>query len=596
MPAVYGLWRAAGSSAIGLPPRAGATARRLWQDPGPVAEESQAAVEGSVSRVVFSSPEKDWMVLRVQPSGNAAEVVVVGALHDVREGEQVKLWGQWVQDGRFGQQLKVSRYRVVLPATVAGIERYLSSGQIPGLGPKTARLLVARFGDQTLEVIDKHPRRLALVKGIGKKKLAQIQKSWRETVGVRDVMLFLTGELALSASMARKIFKEYGMEAPTRIRANPYELAQHVWGVGFLKADHIARKIGLDQRDPQRLRAGLVHALAVGRSEGHVCLPRETLLTEAAKLLGVDDSDLFEELDALAELVRVRIEQPDDLVYLPDLYTAERRAAENLIRLADYELLTVPREQLHLLVMQAQSKLGVQLAPRQYDAVVGALQNTVSVITGGPGTGKTTIVRAVVEALEALGKTVALCAPTGRAAKRLGESTGREAKTVHRLLEWAPGEAGFTRDEDTPLAVDAVVVDEVSMVDIRLLDAILRAMPTGSQLVLVGDVDQLPSVGPGTVLTDIIESGAVLVSRLGQIFRQGVGSEITVAAHRILAGEIPESPPSGAKDADFYFIEKDDPEDIVAIMRALVAERIPKRFGLQPKEDVQVLTPMHRDR
>ncbi len=566
---------------------------------GPVATsavgvtDQDPALHGSVSRVVYSNPENHWTVLRLAVEGRPRDVAVVGTMFGVREGEQLRVWGDWVQDPRYGRQLRATRYEVVLPATAAGIEKYLGSGMIPGIGPKTAKLLVRRFGDKTFEVIDKSPHRLEQLKGIGKKKIARLLKSWRSQTALRDTLSFLLG-LGMSPALAARIHKHYGPEAAARVRANPYDLAQDVWGIGFLTADRIARQLEIAADDPARLRAGLVHTLKEARSDGHVCLPKEVLLQGATRLLGIDEALLVEQIAHLEGTGRLYTDSADgEPVYLPDLYAAERRAAEGLIELLDADRTRLPDAQVELLVRQAETRLGIELAPGQRDAVHMALASRVAVITGGPGTGKTTIVRALVHALEGMRESVALAAPTGRAAKRLSESTGAEARTIHRLLEWQPNDAAFGRDEHNPLEVDAVVLDEVSMVDIKLFDSVLRAMPHDGRLVLVGDVDQLPSVGPGAVLRDVIDSDTLPVSRLTDIFRQAEGSFITANAHRILAGDLPESPDAGVQ-SDFYWIEQDDPEAIRNIICRMIADRIPKAFGLDSRGDVQVLTPMHR--
>ncbi len=554
--------------------------------------EDTPKLEGSVARVVYSNPENHWTVLRMTVRAMAREQTVVGTLAGVREGEHLRVWGDWVEDARFGRQLRAQRFQVVLPATAEGIERYLGSGLIPGIGPKTAKLIVKRFGAKTFDVIEKNPERLKVVKGIGRKKVTQLLRVWRDQTQLRDSMSFLL-TLGITPALAAKIFKQYGVEAVGRVKANPYDLAQDVWGIGFLRADRIARKLEIGPDDPARLRAGLVHVLKEARGEGHVCLPRERLLEAGQALLDIEAGLLGNELGILEGLGRVMVEQPDDLVYTPDLYAAERRAADNMARLLDSPAAKLPDAQIELLIRQAESTLGVDLAETQRDAVYMALTSRVSVITGGPGTGKTTIVRAVVEALEAMKEEVALAAPTDRAAKRLGASTRREARTIHRLLEWQPTDADFTRDEHNPLAEDAVVLDEVSMVDIQLIDSVLRALGDGARLVLVGDVDQLPSVGPGAVLADIIRSETVPLTRLSEIFRQASGSSITQAAHRFLQGELPE-PPEPGRESDFYWIDKDDPEAIRGILCKLLTQRIPAAFNLDARRDVQVLTPMHR--
>jgi len=556
-------------------------------------DDRTVSLEGEVLRIVFTNPENHWTVVRLSTETNQQTTTVVGAMAGIREGERLRVWGRWVDDRRFGRQLKVHRYEVLLPATATAIERYLGSGVVAGVGPKTAQLLVRRFGEKTLEVIDRNPERLRQVKGIGKKRLSQLLKSWKENASIRRVMVFLQG-LGVSPALAIKIHKEYGSEAIGRVRANPYDLAHDVWGVGFLKADNIAKQMGIRDDDPARLRAGLIHVLTEARSQGHVCLPTSELLAAGESLLTVPEELLSGELSPLELAGRIICEPADDLVYIPELHRAERYAAKSIMRLLDAPALQDDDSRISLVRKQAELTLGLELSQSQSAAVEVALKSRISVITGGPGTGKTTIVRAVVEAMEMLGHKVALCAPTGRASKRLSLATAREAKTIHRLLEWQPQEATFARDEYNPVAADCVIVDEVSMVDLLLFEKLLKAMSDGARVLLVGDVDQLPSVGPGAVLRNIIDSKVVTVVRLTDIYRQAAGSLIVTNAHRMLSGQLPKQPDQSDEQADFYWVERDDPEGILAIMRKLIQERMPAAFDLDPRRDVQVLTPMHR--
>jgi exodeoxyribonuclease V alpha subunit len=563
-----------------------------------VLTDDQVEIEGTVSRVVYSNPDSHWTVIRIHVHKDGKEVPAVGTLAGVREGEPIRVWGRWVHDARFGKQIRVDRFKVVLPATKKGIERYLSSGLIPGIGPKTAQLLVRRFGDKTLDVISKNPERLRVVRGIGKKKIAQIIEAWREHAGLTEVMVFLQG-IGISPRLATKIYQVYGNDTVGRVRANPYSLVDDITGVGFKTADSFAREMGIEDEHPMRVRAGVLYVLHESRKDGHVCIPRETLIRTAASTLAAAIDVIEEQVSTLEEAGRLIIESvlgdevAVDMVFPRDLHRAEVSAAERLVTLLDAAAPALPDTQLKLIVSQAESELGLSLAPGQRHAVRTALESQVTVITGGPGTGKTTIVRAVVTALKKMGAETTLGAPTGRAAQRLSLSTGREAKTLHRILEWSPNEGGFTRDEDHPIEVDAMIIDEVSMVDLRLFDAVVRALPSGARLILVGDVDQLPSVGPGAVLRDIIDSGVVRVARLTDIFRQASDSLITENAHRILRGELPEQPPGGA-GYDFYWIEKDEVDDVRRVIGALISHRIRDAFGFSPKREVQVLTPMHR--
>jgi exodeoxyribonuclease V alpha subunit len=557
-----------------------------------VSQGQPVELTGEVIRIVYINPENHWTVLRLNAEDGSL-VTAVGTLAGVQEGEQLRVWGRWIRDRRYGTQVQVQRYQVLMPASASAIERYLSSGMVNGIGPKTAKLLVKRFGDKTLEVIDKNPERLRSVRGIGQKRLAQLLKSWSENTELREIMVFLQG-LGISPIIAVKIYKTYGATAVGRVRANPYDLALDVWGIGFQKADKIAAELGISDDHPSRLRAGLLHVLQEARGQGHVCLPRELLLESGEALLGVPAMELGAELGHLELSARIVVEKLHDLIYIPELYQCELSVAKSLLRLMDAAV-TLPAESLiQLAIGRAQGHLGLELSNAQERAVRTAITSRVAVITGGPGTGKTTIVRAIVSALEQLNEKVLLCAPTGRAAKRLAIATDRDARTIHRLLEWQPQEMKFARDEYNPVNADAIIVDEVSMVDLPLLDRLLAAAPQGARVIFVGDVDQLPSVGPGAVLSDIIASGQVDVVILDEIYRQAQDSLIVTTAHRMLHGQMPKQMPKDDEISDFYWLERDDPEGIQGIIKKVITERIPAAFGLDPIHDVQVLTPMHR--
>ncbi len=549
----------------------------------------RVTVEGEVTRVAFSNPDNGWSVIRLKVEGRVADVTAVGTLPGVREGEHLRLSGSWKQDRRYGEQLAVESCIPVAPGTQAGMERYLASGMVEGIGPVMAARLVGAFGLDTFEVIEEHPERITEVEGIGPKRKAQILAAWQSQKAIKDVMLFLQTH-GISPSFSVKIYKKYGDRAVAVIKENPYQLAVDIWGIGFASADAIALELGLSRTSPRRAEAGVLHVLGELRDEGHVYCPRGRLVDSAVQILEIDEPIISAAVDELARLELVVVE--DEAVYLRGLHAAELAAAERLV-----EILQTPAEALKLDLDRALSRVereqGFSLAEQQRQAVRQATRSKVLVITGGPGTGKTTLVNAIIRIVEKKERVVLLCAPTGRAAKRMNETTGREAKTIHRMLEFDPREMKFLRDADNPLDADLLVVDEVSMVDTMLLHGLLQAVPVTCQLVLVGDVDQLPSVGPGSVLGDLIASGAVDVVQLTEIFRQAAESLIVVNAHRVNRGQEPQLPERGA-DADFFFIERDRPDDILATLEEVVCRRIPKRFNVDAVEQIQVLTPMHR--
>jgi exodeoxyribonuclease V alpha subunit len=553
-----------------------------------------ASVEGTLERIVFHNPETHFTVARVATA--TGEITAVGALGGLGPGTLLRLRGSWVEDPRYGRQLKVDSYMTRSPETRVGIERYLGSGLIPGIGPELAKRLVERFGLETLEVIARSPERLTEVEGIGRTRGARISESFAGQRAIQDVMVFLR-TCGIPASYAARIFKRYGAEAVPLIRENPYRLALDIRGIGFRTADGIARSLGIAPDSPYRIEAGLLHSMGQLAEDGHVAVPEAAALERAAELLGVEDGAVTGALGRLAASGRlVREDGGDPVVSLADLHEHEVVAAARLAAIA-----ASPSPPLDIDVDRAiawfEAKRDIELAPTQREAVRAAVTEKCSVITGGPGVGKTTIVRAVVALLDAKKCRVALAAPTGRAAKRLSESTGWPASTLHRLLEFTPRTGSFARHRDFPLETDAVIVDEASMIDIALLRALLDAIPDPARLILVGDIDQLPSVGPGRVLADVIESGVAAVTRLTEIFRQAEASAIVTNAHRINRGELPEllPPPGDAPDrSDFYFIDRDDPEGAQRIVVELAARRIPERFGFDPLREIQVLAPMHR--
>lgn len=553
-----------------------------------------ATLDGAIDRFVYKDEESHFSVARFSVVGESMATTVVGELVNVTEGVPLRLHGQWVEDRKWGRQFRISSYQLRTPETLVGIERFLGSGIIPGVGAELARRMVEKFGMDTLEVIVSAPHRLTEVSGIGASRAGKIAEAWAAQRHVQDVMVFLRG-YGVSPAFAARIVKRYGKDAINVVRENPYRLARDVWGIGFRTADGIAQKLGIARDADSRLEAGLLHVLDENVEQGHLHLPDEHLVSETATLLAVNADRVRQRLAALVLsglAIQETLGSRGSCSALPWAYLAEVQTAAMLS-----ELVRTPTRFLDLEVDAAIDAFEVvtemHLAPQQRSAVRAALLDKCVVITGGPGVGKTTIVKAITH-LARLGKRkVSLAAPTGRAAKRMAEATAAEAMTIHRLLEYQPQSQGFARNKANPLDADLIIVDEASMIDLKIFHALLEALRANAQLVLVGDIDQLPSVGAGAVLADVIASEVTTVIRLTEIFRQAAESRIVVSAHQINDGELPDlSTPSGT--SDFYFINRDDPEAARATVVELVAERIPAKFGFDPLTSVQVLTPMHR--
>jgi len=560
--------------------------------------EPTETLRGTVERIVYSNDETHYTVARLgsdDPALFAEPITIVGAFAALVEGENVVVEGRWTTHKRFGRQFAVERYSTVAPPTLLGLERYLASRLIKGVGPEFARRIVRKFGEQTLDVLDREPKRLLEVEGIGRGRLEGIVQSWAEHRAVRDVMVFLQG-LGISAAYASRVYRVLGAGAIDAIRANPYCLAGDVRGIGFKTADRIAGNLGFAHDAPQRLRAGLHFVLGQLAGSGHVCFPCDQLAARAAELLAVDADQMEAALrdEEAAGGVVVEREFEGDPVYTRTLHEAEFQVAEllRLIRGAQSGLLDVDPP---AAVRWAEGRNRIELDPTQRQAIEAVLRNKVTVITGGPGVGKTTIVNCIIPILRREGMRVLLAAPTGRAAKRLAETTGHEARTIHRMLRWNPSTGTFSRNADNPLEADAIIVDETSMIDIELMRDLLLAVPLTAALVLVGDVDQLPSVGPGNVLRDVIQSGICPVKRLEQIFRQDEQSPIVWNAYRINRGDMPALDARGPAEGEgFYFIERDEPEAVLETVKELCTTRIPERFDLDPTDDIQVMAPMYR--
>ncbi len=562
---------------------------------------SPTGLVGTVERVAYANPETGYAVLRLQVANEREAVTAVGYFSSLSPGVTLRLSGFWTTHPARGAQFKAIAHEVCQPATLAGIEKYLGSGLIKGIGPTMARRIVARFKEATLDVLETDIRRLREVPGIGDKRAILIARAWEAQRAVKEVMLFLQSH-GVSTHYAAKIYKQYGARAIQTVIENPYQLARDIYGIGFKTADAIAASLGLAPDADARLRAACAYALHAAADQGHCFLPEAKLVAEAQSLLGLPDasrlSAVAATLAAEGELV-ARVAAPPDAppethYHLPYLFYAEQHIARLLrgLRARPFVGLETRASQWLEAYMARQ---GLQLSDEQRQAALAAATQRILVITGGPGCGKTTALRAIVALLQALGARVALAAPTGRAAQRLSEVVGIEARTLHRLLAYDPGRGRFTHDSDYPLDADAVIVDEASMLDAPLAAALLKAIPARGRLLLAGDADQLPSVGPGRALGDIIASGVVPVCRLTQVFRQAEGSLIIQNAHRIRAGQFPKLiQPDGKTATDCYFVAAETPEAIQARLENIVARSLPKRFGYDPIADIQTLTPMNR--
>ncbi len=566
----------------------------------------QETLKGSVERITYYNEENGYTVLRVRPEqlrlgmGRDGTVTVVGALPELQPGETVEFAGEWVNDPRYGQQFRAESVKQTMPATVEGLRRYLGSGLIRGIGPRMAENIVDYFGLDTLDVLDRQPERLREVPDIGPKRSESIKQAWAEQQAIKEVMLFLQGH-NVSTGLAIKIYKAYGDDAIDMVQENPYRLADDIWGIGFLTADKIAQDLGLPVDSPHRMEAGVKYALNEATNEGHVYLPRNELVGKAVELLRIDKpDDVGGAVDRLHGSGDVMIELlPDDsaagmeAVYLPTLYYSEVGSARRLHQMADApdsRLADLRNAHWGPLLASLSGESQVQLTEQQRDAVRAALTGKVSVLTGGPGTGKTTTLRTVIAALLRTDHSFLLCSPTGRAAKRLSEATGQPAQTIHRLLGYSPSEGFFYNDENT-LDTDMVIVDEASMLDQMLFYNLLKAVGPSTHLLLVGDVDQLPSVGAGDVLRDLIRSGVIPITRLEAIFRQEGGSLIIRNAHYINRGQQPDTRNEGD---DFFFFGVEEPEAAAELVVDIVQNRVPDRFGYDALDDIQVLVPMYR--
>ncbi len=560
-------------------------------------------IEGQIERITYSNDESGFTIARLKTPERKDPVTVVGNLPTLAPGEVLKLKGEWNTHPRFGEQFKIVHYQTTVPASVYGIRKYLGSGLIKGIGPVMATRIVKKFGSRTLDIIENDIKKLEQVEGISQKRISMIRTAWVEQKEIRDVMLFLQSH-GVGPGYAAKIFKRYGNGSIQVVTANPYRLATDIFGIGFLTADQIAEKLGVDRNSPLRAKAGLLYVLQQLADEGHVYYPLDPLLEKCNEILGVEKDVLLKTMDEAvgnkAIVMEDRAVNSGDqenqeiqrTVYLSRYHASEEGAAEHL-----KALLTSPKRLRDIDPDKAaswvQEQLSMTLAANQIQAIKSVVLNKVLVITGGPGTGKTTIINAILKIFNRLRVSIMLAAPTGRAAKRMTETTGHEAKTIHRLLEYSIKNGGFRKNESEPLDCDLLIVDEASMIDTILFYHLLKAIPLHTTFVLVGDVNQLPSVGAGNILKDVISSGTVPVVLLDTIFRQARNSRIIVNAHRINEGILPETKNEDLK-SDFFFIEKEDPETVLKIILDLASDRIPDRFGLNPVDEIQIITPMHK--
>jgi exodeoxyribonuclease V alpha subunit len=551
---------------------------------------------GYLEKVVFQNPENGYTIARLKPVGKSDVVCLVGVMPTVRPGEFLRCIGEWKHHLIHGRQFIVNECTVQAPADVAGIKKYLGSGLIKGIGPIYANRIVQKFGADTLTIIDQSPEKLLEIEGLGQKRLDKITACWAEQKSVRDVMVFLQSH-GVSPAYAQKIYKTYGPHSIVKVKDNPFHLARDIFGIGFKTADTIAQKMGIAQNSPQRIDAGIEYVLHELSGDGHVCYLRNEFVIEAAKILEVDQASVDVRLAVLKQDDRIELfdlifdGKSTPFIWIRSLFMAEVGIAKELLRLkhAKSRLRTVDEKKA---LEWVQGVLKITLASQQQTAVAQAVSEKVQIITGGPGTGKSTITKAILSITEKLTDKILLVAPTGRAAKRMTEITGKKASTIHALLEFDFKAGRFKRNRESPLECDLIIVDEASMIDTYLMNGLLKAIPDYARLILVGDINQLPSVGPGNVLKDIINSKCISVTMLTEIFRQAAGSRIVMNAHMINRGIFPDT--ENHTDSDFFFMNVQESEDVLSTIVSLVAERLPKKFGLDPFKDIQVLAPMKR--
>ncbi|MCY3722949.1 AAA family ATPase [Candidatus Poribacteria bacterium] len=583
-------------------------------------------LQGILERIVYESPDTGYTVGRLSARDHAELITVVGNLASINPGESLLLQGQWVDNPRYGRQFQIEKYETILPANVVGLRKYLGSGLIKGIGPKMAGLIVRKFGMDTMDVIENEPEKLARVPGIGRKRVKIIKEAWEAQREIKNVMIFLQSH-DVSTAHAAKIYKTYENDAIPIVTEDPYRLADDIYGIGFVTADTIAQKLGIDKDAPQRVQAGIKYVLSQKADDGHVFQRRAELIEACQTMLeqeleaieqgisalvekeeiinpGFTDVVVSDEQDSIDETQEdYEVSETDQeplstdthsAIYLAPFYYAELGVANQFLRLlASQEQSTVllsPNTTLFL--TQLEDEMDLRFAPQQRKAIYTAMTTRTMILTGGPGTGKTTTVLGMIRLFEAEGRRITLTAPTGRAAKRLSETTGSEAKTIHRLLEFSPRNNGFKRNRQNPLDTDVVIVDETSMVDLVLMNRLMQAIRPGTTVILIGDIDQLPSVGAGNVLRELIESQRIPVIQLTEIFRQAQESMIVTNAHRINKGDFPEL--TGDTDRNFFFMEEEDPEAITELVCSLISDRLPQHYDYHPIDDIQLLCPMRR--
>lgn len=562
----------------------------------PQAAQDSENIAGYIERISFQSDESGYTVAQLKSPNRQDLVCIVGVMPSLTPGETVRCYGSWKMHLVHGRQFMVSRYTREAPADIIGIKKYLGSGLIRGIGPKFAERIVTQFGVQTLQIIDQAPESLLDVPGLGKKKIESIKKCWAEQRTVREVMVFLQ-TYGVSPSYAQKIFKVYGDQCIKIVKENPYALARDIFGIGFKTADQIAQRMGIEPHSSQRIDAGVEFALSSLSNEGHVCFHLAEFLVAAAQMLEVSSEEIQNRISFLKNEGRIELFEllhkgaMSPFIWLKPLFIAETGIAKEVKR-----LLASPTQLRQIDIAKAlawvQENLKLELAPQQEVAVASAFQHKMLIITGGPGTGKSTITKAILAIVEKLTSKIILTAPTGRAAKRMAEITGRKAATIHSLLEYNFKGGGFKRNRESPLDCDLVIVDEASMIDTSLMYSLLKAIPNHARVILVGDINQLPSVGPGNVLKDLIASQCLSVTTLNQIFRQAQGSRIVINAHAINQGRFPDI--NNHSDSDFFFIDCENVEDVLSNIVAMVTERLPRKYRLNPLQDIQVLSPMRR--